>query len=384
MRGDTRAEAQELRRAAGIPDDPRGAVDGNNVLALPDVAQEGEPLRRSWVPVDLADVLDGRYQRPEPTVGRRDDGKGLFYPGRLHTIAAEAESGKTWFALLAVRTELEAGNACVYLDFEDDEGGVVGRLLTMGCNRDAIRDRFAYIKPEDSIENFINRSDLGEVLGDLNPTLAILDGVTEAMSMHGLELKDNSDVAKFGRILPRWIADRGPAAVALDHVVKDREARGGQAIGGIHKINGLNGAMYLLENKSPFGIGITGRSRLLIKKDRPGQLRRHAVPGSEGLFSYADLVVESHDEDFAEVSLTPPEQREDKVFRPTVIMGKIARVLESAPNGLSKNAIEGAVTGKATVIRLALEMLVGEGYVAVERHGASSIHKLVRPFADDS
>ena len=348
----------------------------------PPSPDETTPPHSSWRPVDLGPVLDGTYQRPEPTVGHRDDGKGLFYPGRIHVIAAEAEAGKTWFALAAIAEELTLGNACVYLDFEDDEGGITGRLITMGCDRQAIRKRFAYIRPEEPVSGR-GRTDLNEVIGDLRPTLAVIDGVTEAMTLHGLELKDNSDVAAFGRMLPRWIADRGPAVVALDHVVKDREARGGHAIGGVHKLNGLNGAMYLLENKKPFGIGLTGLSRVLIRKDRPGQLRRHGIQSHDGLFWYADLQVRSHHEDFAEASLPAPEDGSGGVFRPTAIMTAISKALTAAGAGLSKNAIEGAVTGRAATVRYALELLVSEGYVAAERNGRTILHKLARPYPGD-
>ena len=346
----------------------------------------GASARRTWRPVDLAPVLDGTLQTPEPTVGTRDDGRGLFYPGHLHVVAAEAEAGKTWFALAAVAEELTFGRNCVYLDFEDDEGGIVGRLMSMGVSGQNIRDRFAYIRPEESVDDGVNRRDLAEALGDLRPSLAILDGVTEAMGMHGLELKDNTDVASFGRMLPRWIAGLGPAVVTLDHVVKDRENRaGGYAIGGVHKLNGLNGAMYLMENRDPFGIGLTGRSRILVRKDRPGQLRRHGVKAHDGLYWYADLVIESVREDFAEVSLPPPVEQGGAAppKRPVQLMEAICTALAQVPDGLSGNEVEGAVTGKGTVIRWGLKLLVTEGFVAVESRGQAKIHKLVKPFPDD-
>ena len=346
---------------------------------------DGEPPPRgTWHPVDLGPVLDGTYQRPEPTVGSRDDGRGLFYPGRLHVVAAETEAGKTWLALTACAEELARGHACVFLDFEDDEGGVAGRLMTLGANREAIRDRFGYIRPDDPIDTLTNRHDLSEALGDLHPTLVILNGVTEAMTLHGLELKDNTDTARFGRMLPRWIAGQGPATVCLDHVVKDREARsGGYAIGAAHKLNGLNGAQYLLENKKPFSIGLTGLSRVMIRKDRPGQLRRHGIPSHDGLFWYADLQVRSHGDDFAEASLPVPEDGSGGVFRPTGIMRAISKALGQVPRGLSKNAIEGAVTGKRDTVRLALELLVSEGYVTTERAGPAILHRLARPFTSE-
>ncbi len=349
----------------------------------PPEGEQDPPQRRTWRPVDLSPVLDGTWQPPQPSAGSRDDGHGLFYPGRMHVVAAEAEAGKTWLALAAAATELARGESCVYLDFEDDEGGVAGRLLTAGADREAIRKRFAYIRPESPVRGR-GELDLADALGDLRPSLVILDGVTEAMSLHGLELKDNTDVARFGQLLPRRMSAGGAAAVLLDHVVKDREARGGYAIGGVHKLNGLNGAMYLLENREPFGIGRTGRSRLLIRKDRPGQLRRQAVPAHDGLFWYADLVVQSHGENFAEISLPAPEERSAAPFRPTAIMTRISAALAEITGGLSGNAIEGAVKGKRDTVRYALELLISEGYVSVERRGNAKIHKLVHPFPGSS
>lgn len=353
---------------------------------LGDEVRDEAAGRRSWRPVDLTSILNGSYEPPEASVGARDDGVGLFYLGRVHSVASESEGGKTWLALAATKAELEAGNAVVYLDFEDDVGGVVGRLLAIGTDRDAIAKRFAYIRPEDGIGPLLipspNRRDLAEVLADLQPVLVVLDGITEAMTLHGLELKDNGDVARFGNMLPRWIADQGPAVVALDHVVKDKEGHGRYAIGGVHKLNGINGAAFQLRNRKPFGIGITGRSGLFIAKDRPGQLRRHAQPSAGGLHWLADLVLTSHHEAFVEVSIEPPAAPEESTgFRPTAVMAKVARVLAERP-GLSKNAIEVSTGGKATVVRAALELLVAEGYVSQEKAGQALKHTLVRPFEE--
>lgn len=352
---------------------------------LPNVEQiNGEPeRRRTWRPVDLTAVLDGTHQPPEPTVGARDDGVGLFYSGRVHSVSSESEGGKTWLALLAARHELEAGNSVVYLDFEDDEGGVVGRLLALGTDREQIRDRFAYIRPEDSIESLVNRVDLLDVIQTLRPTLTVFDGITEAMSLHGLELKDNTDIAKFGKMLPRWVADQGPAVVALDHVVKDREGRGRYSIGGVHKLNGINGAAYLLDNRRPFGVGITGTSGVYIAKDRPAQLRKHALP-SNGLHWFADLTLTSRDETFIEAELSVPARKDDGGFRPTVLMAKISKTLAVNPKGLSKSAIEAAVGGKHEAVRLALEMLVNEGCVLEQKNGNAKVHTLARPFEEDA
>lgn len=349
-----------------------------------DSGQPADPeRRRPWLPLDLAAVLDGTYVPPQPTVGQRNDGVGLFYPGRIHTIASESEGGKTWLCLVAAAFELAADRAVLYLDFEDDEGGIVGRLLALGVPRDTIKARFAYLRPDQAVRTGTNLVDLAAVLTDLTPTLAVIDGVTEAMSLHGLELKDNGDVAKFGAMLPRRIASRGAAVVLLDHVPKDRDNQGRYALGGQHKLAGLNGAAYVLTNRQPFGIGVTGRSSVKLAKDRPGQLRRHALPSGEGLHWFADLTIRSEVDGSVFAELWPArEHTEDTGFRPTGYMAKICRVLDANVGALSQNTIVEQVRGKKSTVVAALELLVNEEYVAVEKRGQTKFHTLVRLFEE--
>lgn len=324
--------------------------------------RDAESFRRSWRPVDLTRVLDGSWQPPEPSVGSRSDGAGLFYAGRVHTVSSESEGGKTWLALSAVLDELAASRHVVYLDFEDDEGGIVGRLLTLGADREVLAERFHYVRPEDPLGSGIHRDDLEQIMRDCRPSLAIIDGITEALTMHGLDPNSNSDVASFGRMLPRRLAAFGAASVSLDHVTKSTEGRGRYSIGAVHKLNGVDGAAYVLENRTPFGVGITGRSTLRIAKDRPGQLRKAALPSS-GMFWAGDLVLTSHAEGFAEVEVRAPEQRDDEQFRPTHLMGAICAAIETAGKPLSGAQIEALVKGKSTTIRQARALLEVEGYI---------------------
>lgn len=382
---DDAADASRLSQAVG--DEQRfsavlAEITQRHSSRMPAVATG--TVRHGWRSVDLTDVLAGRYESPRPTVGRRDDGMGLFYPGRVHSIASESEAGKTWLALIAVREELDAGNAAMYVDFEDDEGGVVGRLLALGAKPSDIAARFAYIRPDEPISMLTNAADLEGALGDLRPTLAVLDGVTEAMALHGLELKDNSDVARFGKLLPRAIAAHGPATVALDHVVKNPEGRGRYAIGGVHKLNGINGAAFVLENRQPFGIGRAGKSTVYVAKDRPGQLRRNALPASDGLFWLTTMEINSHDESFVETSLHSPVHSEERP-RPTTLMRKVCEALATAGQPLTKQGIEDRVTGKAQFIRQALATLVDEGFITVTPGPRGShLHTLVRQFGGDA
>ncbi|WP_152442590.1 AAA family ATPase [Nocardiopsis kunsanensis] len=347
--------------------------------------EEREPPS-TWQPINLEAILNGTYEPPQPTVGTRQDGVGLFYPGRMHGVIGESESGKTWFMLSACAEEMCNGNPVLYIDFEDDEGGVVGRLLTLGVVPDVIRQRFLYVRPEAPIGYGEGRDHLAAVLA-IGPTLAVIDGITEGMTMHELNPLDNADVAKFGRLLPRWIADHGPAVVSLDHVTKTTEGRGRYALGGVHKLNGINGAQYILENRHSFGHGLTGRSTVSIAKDRPGQLRRNARPRA-GLHWFGDFVMESHPAGFNDAAILPPteEVQNTAPMRPTALMSKVSNHLAANPEGLSMNGIEKGVRGKRDYVRYALELLVNEGYVTEERAGQTRKHKLAKPYrgaADD-
>lgn len=380
------ADAARLLQVAEAGDAEKIAAEKSRLIE----AWSGTPPRAcgSWRPVDLTAVLSGDHDPALPTVGRRDDGVGLFYPGRLHTVASESEGGKTWLLMVAAAAEMNAGHAVLYLDFEDDEAGVVGRLLALGAGPETIAARFCYIRPDEAITALGNRADLAQALGDLRPRLAVLDGITEAMSLHGLEMKDNTDIARFGKLLPRWIADQGPASVGLDHVTKDRDTRGRYAIGGVHKLNGVNGAALLLENRVPFGIGNIGRSSVLIAKDRPGQLRRHALPAGEGLHWLADLVIDSPADaagTYVEARLARP-NGDAPAFRPTALMAKISAALAHASAPLSKQDIEARVRGKRVAdVRTALAALIDEEYVTVSRGPRGAIlHALVKPFGGET
>ncbi|WP_285510974.1 DNA primase [Streptomyces sp. NBRC 14336] len=344
-----------------------------------------EQAPRSWQPQDLRSVLDGTYKPPQPSVGRRDDGVGLFYPGRVSSIASESEAGKTWFALIACLQEINDGNHVVYLDFEDDAGGVVGRLLVLGALPGTILEFFHYIRPE-AKPGPVDEVDLAGVL-QLSPTLAIVDGVTEAMAIFGLELKDNTDVASFGRRLLRPMADSGAAVVTLDHVVKSGENRGRYSLGGVHKLNGLNGVMYVMENVRPFGVGVTGKSRVRIAKDRPAQLRKHGLPGKTGMHWFADLVIKSHDAQFAEGHLYPPipsddtaetaeeaKEQERQKRASKDVQDKVLKVLAEAGKPLSKKALEGLVGGRAAHTRVALEVLVARDEVVATPGARGAIY----------
>jgi hypothetical protein len=151
--------------------------------------------------------------------------------------------------------------------------------------------------------------------------------------------------------------------VSFDHVTKDKDGRGRYALGGVHKLNIVNGAGYTLENRQPFGIGVTGRSTLKIAKDRPGQLRRNAMDKW-----YGDLVLASNTDGTADVSIESPQERvaereTAEPFRPTTLMEKVSKYIEDEGQVASQNQILDGVDGKRDWKIAALRLLKEEGYV---------------------
>jgi hypothetical protein len=288
---------------------------------------------------------------------------------------------------------MNRGNTVVYMDFEDSEEGVVGRLLLIGATPDQIAELFLYVRPgvtptPSQLQAFI------ATIADRKPTLVIVDGVTEAMTMLGGELKENSDIARFGRTLLRPLADTGAAVVPLDHVVKNNESRGRYSLGGVHKLNAVDGVQYMLEAVRPFGINAEGRSRLRIAKDRPAQIRRHALPGGRNpMHWFADLVIRSEGDTFAEAHLYPPVARTDDEPAVTTEEKKaeaeersiaereeaVLKILSTALEPLTTNNLAELIPGRASVTRRAVTRLVHAGRVVAERGArGAALHSLAK------
>jgi hypothetical protein len=260
------AEEERQKRVAPLPS-PSPSLSPNG---LPILGQSNIP--QSWHPVDLGPVLSGEQVRAEPDIGlKRSDGLRLLYAGKEHTIIGEMESGKSWFAAGCAAEELTKGNYVVWVHFEEaDATDTVERLKALGVPPETIRARFRFVGPEEPVT--------AEALTALltpAPSLVVLDGVNEAMSLHGMKIREEDGAAAYRRRLVKPCTKVGAAVLSADHVVKDRDKRGRDPLGSIHKGNGLTGSLIELENTEPFGRGRSGASHVFVNKDRPGYLRQH-------------------------------------------------------------------------------------------------------------
>ena len=136
---------------------------------------EEDELAQSWAGMDLTDAVNGQRDDP-PTILERTDGKHLIYAGRVSWISGEPEAMKSMVAQYAVVQVLTAGGRVLYIDYEDTETSVVGRLQAMGAPNDAILERLVYLRPETPIGPGIDRITTAETIfnatvkdGDLRP-----------------------------------------------------------------------------------------------------------------------------------------------------------------------------------------------------------------------
>ena len=170
-------------------------------------------LPSTWLTVDLGPALDGDEEE-QPVLGARTDGAGLFYAGRVHWLMGEAESLKTWAALVAIVQVLADGGNVLFIDYEDTARGVANRLRSLGVDVGVLRnpDLFRYVRPNEPLMG--SRGAFTRHMAELERhleddwTMIVLDGVTESMTVEGLDLIDNTDVATWLALLPRRMATR--------------------------------------------------------------------------------------------------------------------------------------------------------------------------------
>jgi len=353
-----------------------------------EVKQSAEPLPMqdsSWSPAPLEQLLRGDYSPLEPSVLRRADGLHLFYAGLTHDLHGESESGKSWIAQCAIAEMLMSGESALYLDFESDARSVALRLHSLGVPMNVLSDtqKFAYIRP-DSVPLLDSDKIAFEEIFRTKWAVVVIDGVTNAMTLLGLDGINMRDVSKYHATLTERLANRsGAAVIQVDHVPKSSEARRG-SIGSVHKLNAITGASYLVTVKQPLAPGSIGQIELRVGKDRPGAIRARSGPVRKGdQTQLVSLIRADGTGDKITFTLNTPDQSMgvDSDWRPTALMESISRLLEKQDEPLSQRSIRTQVKGKAETQALALEFLVKEGHVT-ESSGSrgAKLYRIVNPF----
>lgn len=202
---------------------------------------EGPPVETTWRRVDLGPVLDGTYTPPAPTIGRHDDGAGMFYPGRLHSIYAEPEAMKTWLALTVAVGELARGNAVTSPTGPADDGRATHQERTTTMTEPLISKEQACANARAVLDAARARRDLDRAAGRLPAEVeAILqrlereqherktvrrEAIRAAARIwrHGLDAMDRMSVTDAARAC---YTPGGPSLAELEQrITADRAAR---------------------------------------------------------------------------------------------------------------------------------------------------------------
>ncbi|OBI29826.1 hypothetical protein A5710_20750 [Mycolicibacter sinensis] len=369
-RGVAEAEFQRLVEGAAAliaatPQVP--IVDGR-----PGCSETGdEPPRDapSWSPRDLTSALSGERYCLMPTLFSREDGQCLLYPGMTHSFHGESESGKSLIIQAECVRQITQGFDVLYIDFESDEVSVTERLIQLGAESRAVVDHFHYLRPEAKPNASPLEAQAWEETLSTSYVLAVIDGVTDALSTFGRSSLDNDELASWHREMPRRIADRtGAATVVIDHVVKDLTRQGRFAIGGQAKMAGLTGAAYIVEVGEPLGQGLRGVVTVRIGKDRPGRIRPHCGPHrkKDRTQEAARIVVDSTSNPMVvtvgKFEAVPGDNALS--FRPSGLMGRISVVFEMSTEPMTKTQAVDQTGGKRAWAMQAFDLLVAEGYLA--------------------
>lgn len=295
-------------------------VDEELVSELP--PEERNPLEErinSWSAVDLEPYLSGQVTMPEPSVLRREDGKGLFYPGRVNSLYGKSESAKSWLSLFACVQEMARGDRVIYLDLEDEPAGTLHRLSLLGAGEEDLKNQFRYVHPEGPLAPMqryrfgASPSDDGRqadavftaLLDSFDPTLIVVDGMTVLYGLHGHDTNE----ATATDVITSWLKSlcRGgrTTVIVIDHTGKGGGA-GSSPIGAHHKVAMVQGTAIRADAiKRPMP-GEVGTINLVVFKDRPGAVRAISSKGQNEQIA-AEVEMDSREKGVTRMRIKVPD-----------------------------------------------------------------------------
>lgn len=348
---------QELERAIAnpLPDQPESVA----------AETQPEPEGGSWTRVNLTDPA--YLIPPEPPAIQ-----GLLYAAKRHVLSGPQESAKTLIAYHLLLQAQRDGHPVAIVDFE--MGPVAARrlLADLGATPDELAAIY-YTEPDGPPDE--------QALASIQAhgtRYALIDAAAGAFDTTGLDDNSRKDAETFARLWIRPLFRLDIATLLLDHVTKDREARGKYAIGSERKTGGADVHLGFDALKA-LSRGGNGMVKVTVHKDRPGFLARPTA-------AMLDLA-SAHDTHAITITIRDPHPTDDEgTFRPTIYMERVSRELEKHPGeSRSRNEIEEAVKGKRDYVRDALAWLLQDGHIS-EQIGPrqARLYTLLKPYTKPS
>lgn len=262
------ARRRHLRHVAAAIDDAAQLGDEAALERALETAHEVvDGGRAELVVEDLGAVIRGEEPEIVPTMLFRSDGRALIYPGLLHWIMGEPGCGKTWLALVSAWSGAQVGATSLYLDYEGSRRIVGGRMGRLGATEDEVTN-VAYVRPSGGSQ--ATGPAAARLVRDHGAVLMVIDGVAKALARDGLDEDNASDVLGWLERMVWPVCEMGAAVVVLDHVPKDKDARGRWARGSGAKLGEVDGAAYNVRAVKPWSRSKAGYASIDVAKDREG------------------------------------------------------------------------------------------------------------------
>lgn len=224
--------------------------------------------------VDVAAVLSGSRRRAKATIGKRTDGQGLFYRGKVNTLMGDPESGKTLIAACIAADVLAAGGRVLWLDLDHNGGSDMVLLLQgFGVHTSVLMNRARFRLASEVLDG---QEDVLRAVADAakwGPDYVVIDSVGELLPLFGASSDSADDFTSVNRKVAARLATQGACVVTIDHLAKGHDSRAYGASGTMAKKRAANGAYYEVQNVITFTPSNGGRADLRIVKDRPGNVR---------------------------------------------------------------------------------------------------------------
>ena len=183
------------------------AQRGRDFLAWREAEFGGTETISTVLSIDLSQPA----QPVTPDVAVRQDGVPLLYRSRVNTIFGPSESGKSWFSLACAVSVVRAGGSVLVVDMEDDLGGFLHRLRTVGVNQVEAQS-FAYQRPwtlGDRERSVILAAARGR-------DLLVVDSMDAMTALLGVG-EGALAIRSVGSILKQWAVMSGAAVLLVDH-----------------------------------------------------------------------------------------------------------------------------------------------------------------------
>jgi hypothetical protein len=334
------------------PSRTRGATESSlNRPAANEAYFEGEDRTSEEIASATSIYGSGRWTRTNLTVYLGLPAEIPEIAGRRHLVSGPGEAMKTWLCLAAAVSEIREERGVIWADLDGmGPRDIAARLMALGLTEDELATYVYFTNPDGELDKQAT-TELLAWASSMRCRLFVADAFTGFLVTHDLDGNIGSDVEKAWQRLDHLCA-AGIAVVLIDHVVKNADNRNGQAIGSERKGTAahLHFDLKPLEKLARGGIG---RSRVGVSRDRGAYFPR---PYAGEFLVYSDANTGT-----ITWTIRPPET-DGETFRPTGLMEKVSRFLEVNAD-VSKSAIEDGVPGKRDYVRLALDVLVNEGYV---------------------